>query len=324
MPGSTAHNIHEGYRSEYLAQFAFSSFGTCTSIPGAEDTGLDLLCTMTERLGKHAWARQHYFVQVKSTMEPWRFESENEVRWLIDHPSPIFLCVVSKAEARLRVYQTTARFYIWAMAPTPTLLDLVPTTDQRGNAVSWTPGIPCSLGAPILDFTVQELGDVEFREALRATLASWIDVESTNLRRRRQGTRWFSMPNSYRPNIPVIDPPIAISGGTRSVPPEQTAAAAAEIRDTLAWLTDQLAYGGDLVSAACGILFLYRTGGIPMDPSVTEALMKLNAALGMPSTFGMDCIAPLEELLAQRLTPATKCPYGDGGDPMNPLDPATP
>jgi hypothetical protein len=94
--GSIAPNLHEGSRSEYLAQYVFSSFGT--AVP--EDTGLDIYCTLLEREGRRAWPRAYYAVQVKSNMEPWIFDSEESVRWIIEHPLPIFLCVVLKAEAR--------------------------------------------------------------------------------------------------------------------------------------------------------------------------------------------------------------------------------
>ena len=70
--GALAANFHEGSRSEYLAQYVFASFGTAISVPHQEDTGVDLYCTMTERVGARAWPRYHYTVQVKSTMAPWQ------------------------------------------------------------------------------------------------------------------------------------------------------------------------------------------------------------------------------------------------------------
>ena len=44
MPGAIAANLHEGSRSEYLAQYVFSSWGTAVAIPHQEDSGLDLFC----------------------------------------------------------------------------------------------------------------------------------------------------------------------------------------------------------------------------------------------------------------------------------------
>jgi hypothetical protein len=49
MTGSIAANLHEGSRSEYLAQFVFSSFGTAIPVPHQEDSGLDIYCTLLER-----------------------------------------------------------------------------------------------------------------------------------------------------------------------------------------------------------------------------------------------------------------------------------
>ena len=39
--GSFAFNFHEGGRSEYLALFVFSAFGTCVHVPRQEDHGID-------------------------------------------------------------------------------------------------------------------------------------------------------------------------------------------------------------------------------------------------------------------------------------------
>jgi hypothetical protein len=99
MIGSTSANFHEGSRSEYLAQYVFASLGTSISIPHAEDTGLDLYCTLTERIGQRLWPKAYFSVQVKSTPDLWKFDSAESVRWLIEHPLPIFLCVVNKKEA---------------------------------------------------------------------------------------------------------------------------------------------------------------------------------------------------------------------------------
>ena len=49
--GAIAPNAHEGSRSEYLAQCVFASFGAAVAIPHQEDSGIDLHCTLTERVG---------------------------------------------------------------------------------------------------------------------------------------------------------------------------------------------------------------------------------------------------------------------------------
>jgi hypothetical protein len=82
--GSIATNLHEGSRSEYLAQYVFSSFGTAVPVPHQEDTGLDMYCTLLEPDGRRVWPRAYYSVQVKSTMEPWIFAGPESVRWIIE------------------------------------------------------------------------------------------------------------------------------------------------------------------------------------------------------------------------------------------------
>ena len=100
-PGSLPINFRGGNRSEYLAQFVFSAFGTAIPVPHQEDTGLDIYCTLLQQEGRRAWPRAYYSVQVKSTMDPWEFNGRNSVRWFIEHPLPIFLCIVQKAEAKI-------------------------------------------------------------------------------------------------------------------------------------------------------------------------------------------------------------------------------
>jgi len=46
-PGAVAANLYQGIRSEYLAQYVFSLFGTVTRVPNEEDHGVDLFCTLT-------------------------------------------------------------------------------------------------------------------------------------------------------------------------------------------------------------------------------------------------------------------------------------
>src|SRR4051794_14153724 len=92
--GATSANFHEAGRSEYLAHYVFSSFGTSVPVPRHEDTGLDLYCTLTERIGQRLWPIASYNVQVKSTPDPWEFPDERSVKWIVEHPLPVFLCIV--------------------------------------------------------------------------------------------------------------------------------------------------------------------------------------------------------------------------------------
>jgi hypothetical protein len=200
MAGSIAANLHEGSRSEYLAQFVFSSFGTAIPVPHQEDSGLDIYCTLLERDGQRAWPRAYYSVQVKSTMAPWVFGSPESVRWIIEHPLPIFLCIVQKPEARILVYHTTPRFAVWALPTHPNRLELIPGTETKAPTVDWVTGETFQLKAPILNFTIQEVLDPDFRADVAGVLKFWIDYDVENLFRIKSGIHRFRVPFEYETN----------------------------------------------------------------------------------------------------------------------------
>ncbi len=82
--GCVPANFHEGSRSEVLADYLFSGWGTVTPVRRQDDFGIDLYCTLTERTGQRAVVRDYFVVQVKSTDEPWQFhdrESDKKANW---------------------------------------------------------------------------------------------------------------------------------------------------------------------------------------------------------------------------------------------------
>jgi hypothetical protein len=179
--GALAANLHEGSRSEYLAQYLFASFGTAVPVPHQEDTGVDFYCTLTERVGRRAWPQFHYTVQVKSTMSPWTLRSRRSVRWLVEHKFPLFLCVLEKLKARLRLYHTFPRFLLWAFDQKPESLKLVPGEGDEGVATSWEGRDTISLGAPILDRTVVDFLKKTRVEEAKEVIKSWLKAEAYNL-----------------------------------------------------------------------------------------------------------------------------------------------
>ncbi|MFZ2081241.1 MAG: hypothetical protein WAV38_32260 [Xanthobacteraceae bacterium] len=202
MVGSIAPNLHEGSRSEYLAQYVFSSFGTAIPVPHPEDSGIDIYCTILEREGQRAWPRAYFSVQVKSTMDPWVFSGPESVRWLIEHPLPIFLCVVLKSEARILVYNTTPRFAAWTLPIHQEQLTLIPGTETKAQPVEggWVEGESFQLRAPILNFTIQEILDDTFRNKVVEVLKFWIGYDVENLFRIKCGIHHFQVPYEYETN----------------------------------------------------------------------------------------------------------------------------
>jgi Domain of unknown function (DUF4365) len=243
MPGFT-HGYHEGSRSEYLAAYVFSAFGTASAIPHQEDHGFDLYCTLAQGKGRTRFAFKPYTVQVKSTRDPWVFKNRESVEWFVNHPLPMFLCVVSKAERRFTVFQTTPKYYYWTFgSPLPERLVLCPDfAAAEGECKYWQEPGSGALSAPLLDFTLDQLADDDFFEQVREVLDSWIDLEYENLFQQRTGTRQWISPHKYQPNEP-IDPALTgwcyQSGPAATVSePRQTMAV---LRHSLAWVMDQSA-----------------------------------------------------------------------------------
>ena len=196
LVGSIATNL------QYLAQYVFSSFGTAVPVPHQEDTGLDIYCTLLETDGRRAWPRAYYSVQVKSTMDPWVFAGAESVHWLIEHPLPIFLCIVNKAEASFLIYHTTPRFAAWILPLHKDRLELVPGTEPRAQSVetTWEAGSSFELKAPILRFTIQEALDKTRRAQVAAVLKFWIDNDMENIFRIKCGNHHFQAPYEYVTN----------------------------------------------------------------------------------------------------------------------------
>jgi hypothetical protein len=151
-------------------------------VPHQEDNGVDFYCTLMETVGLRAWPRHQYTVQAKSEAGPRRFKSPDSVKWLVKHPLPLFLMLVDKASATIRIYQTFPRFLIWTTHPQlPAFLELTPEDDGEGTSTQWDNATHFSLGPPIVSRTVIDLLDDTTFQQSKAVLNSWLDAEAKNI-----------------------------------------------------------------------------------------------------------------------------------------------
>lgn len=298
--GALAANLHEGSRSEYFAQYIFASFGTAISVPHQEDTGVDLYCTMTERVGALAWPRYHFTVQVKSTFSPWSFASRESVRWLIEHPLPLFFCIVDKGSARLRVYHTFPRFLAWATGDLPNSLVLKPEDHHNGEATQWSEGTSFSLGAPIIDRTISDLLDDNVWKEVRAVLDSWLRAEQENLARFAMRMPLFVMPYKYTTNIAGSTGGEVFQGSSL---PHRVDEVRGSLGQLLQWLSHAYHYQNDLPGMARVALMLrylypeYQRG----TPDAGFANHAVNQAVGAQS-YVFDGVDQIAEALDAFLT----------------------
>jgi hypothetical protein len=277
MPGSTSANFHEGSRSEYLAHYVFASFGTAVAVPHQEDTGLDLYCTLTERLGQEIWPQAYFSVQVKSNATPWTFPNPQSVKWLIEHPLPVFLCVVNKVALELQLYHTCPRFYAWSLPPLHGKLELIPGAAGEGKCVQWEGGTSYSLSAPILKFTVSDIHKEDFREEVKEVLKFWIGIEEQNLRRVKNRILQFSMPGKYRTNAKG-DGSVVRHWSVRPRE-EDRKQAILSLEPQLTWLAQTLWTSGDISGAVRAVL-LHRYFFKDLRVSESSLLSHIHSALG--------------------------------------------
>lgn len=243
MPGSTAPNLHEGGRSEIIADYLFSTWGTVTPVRRQDDFGVDLYCTLTERVGQRAMVTGYYSVQVKSNTQAWVFAKADEIRWLIEHPTPLFLACVDKCGGVLSVYQTIPRF-VAGFSTEPYPLELLPSNDEEGRIVHWCEGQSLSLSAPILRVSLSDLCDTAKLERFKSVMRFWVELDQHNCMLRRMGVLRVQTPSSYRVNeLPDMSEGFSERG--------QYAETAPQLKEALATLGQQLDYVGRRL-LACG------------------------------------------------------------------------
>jgi hypothetical protein len=248
MVGAVARNLHTGSRSEVLADYLFSGWGTVTPTRRQDDYGVDLHCTLTKPMGQRAVVTDYYSVQVKSNDDPWKFETADEIKWVFEYPTPLFLACVDKSGGVLSIYHTMPRF-LAGFYPAPSLLELTPTALDDGECAQWAEGgQKFSLSAPILRVSLADLLDEVRLLALREVLQYWVTLDSYNCDLRRMGLLRFRMPDRYRANEAPLRSGTVEQGMTRPTP-KQLARAVRTLFEAADCVGDQLRTQGDRAGA---------------------------------------------------------------------------
>jgi hypothetical protein len=199
MVGSIARNPHTGSRSEILADYLLSGWGTVTPVRRQDDHGIDLHCTLTKSVGKRAVVTDYYSVQVKSGNRPWVFDSPEAVRWLFDYPTPLFLGCVDKKKGVLTIYQTMSRI-LAAFYDPPSKLKLTPLDEDVGRVAQWAHPEQYSLSKPILRVSVEDFMDDKKLSVYREVMQSWVRLDSLQCDRKRNGILRIETPLEYQTN----------------------------------------------------------------------------------------------------------------------------
>jgi hypothetical protein len=158
-------------------------------------------------VGQRLRVREYFSIQVKSSgISHWSFNDAASVRWLVEHPLPLFLSTVDKKKGVVRVYHTIARFQIWALGDLPSRVILKPEDGCDGQFDPCA-GLPtCSLSAPVLEVGLADLTDDVRMRKLREVFAYWVALDRDNCELVRAGLFRFRRPRSYKTNtIPSTD-----------------------------------------------------------------------------------------------------------------------
>ena len=206
MPASIAKNAQEGTRSEYLAQFLLSHFGTAIPVPHPEDSGIDLYCTLGRRVGRRFLVENQYLVQVKSNSEPISYIGSEEVQWLLSHKYPLFICIVSKQSASVEIYQTLSLATISAKQGFDNLYLHAKTnkTNEYFPQDIQSNDLNIYLGKPIVKFSAIQISNKDFSRACCETLRSWIELDQENIDIKSTGYTGYRIPEKWKTNEPVI------------------------------------------------------------------------------------------------------------------------
>lgn len=190
--GLITYNLREGFRSEYIAHFAFSAFGPANPYPQEDDYGLDLICNLAEIDGKVMKIKSAYGVQVKSEGTPFVFKGKDALRWLNSLEFPMFLADISKKRFSIKIYTT---WNLNRLLPSidfsnkdsiPDQVSFIPdSSDQLQGPDISTGNIP--IGKPILEFGIEKLAEKSARDSYWKILKEWIDLDNDNYRFRRAG-----------------------------------------------------------------------------------------------------------------------------------------
>jgi hypothetical protein len=142
-------NAKEGSRSEILADYWFSRWGAVTPVRRSDDFGIDLYCTLFDEVGKSAVVRDYFSVQVKSGLIPWNFTAGDQVRWLVEYPTPLFLACVDKKKLTVSIHHAMIRFLLRAFAsrksPSVLLRRSVGYLWAKRRWFGWTSKAPISI-----------------------------------------------------------------------------------------------------------------------------------------------------------------------------------
>lgn len=189
--GVTARNTRQGFRSEYIARYIFSAFGTAVEVSQGNDIGIDILCSLTYNEGKLIIVKSSYGVQVKSKNSKFKYKGKQATTWLSKLEYPLLLASVDKKGSKIKIYSTwNLNRYLLSLHTedeqkfpdeicfVTSKVDGYSEPDNRGN-------IP--VGKPILEFDFSDINNNSMLNKYYKVLSEWLEIDNRNYLLRRAG-----------------------------------------------------------------------------------------------------------------------------------------
>jgi hypothetical protein len=202
LTGSIAQNLHQGSRSEYLAQYFFSSFGTSIPTPHQEDSGIDLQCTLGEISGKRLLVDSYFFVQVKSLKDNICYSSVESCNWLLSLNYPLIICVINKKKNLIELFHT---IQLSRLFPNNNISKIeLSFSNQKDGEFLIEDNISektILLDNPILKCNINDLSDYKNIEKHKLLLKYWVSLDQKNILRRKIGLNAVIFPMNIQTNI---------------------------------------------------------------------------------------------------------------------------
>jgi len=225
-----------------------------TTVIPIEDYGIDLYCTLTKNDGLRSVVTDYYSVQIKSSADPWVFDTVEKIKWLLDYSTPLFLGCVDSTKTVLSIYQTMPR-YLAGFSEPGARLTLEPSEEDDGKFAQWSDGERFSLSAPIIRVSLAELSEPDRLESLRKVFQYWVRLDSYNSDLRRMGILRLRMPDKYRVNEGAVAEAL-IEQGRLQLSPAQLKRALQTLVEVVDCVGNQLRVTGDRERALYAALLL--------------------------------------------------------------------
>jgi hypothetical protein len=199
VTGSIAGNLHQGARSEYLAQYFFTAFGTSVVTPRPEDYGVDLFCTTGRHISNRLLITHYYLVQVKSTLEEVEYQSRDSVRWLTSQNYPLFICVVDKKREQIQLFSTIKLFQIFDSSEIENITMLLSNSVEKVQEQATTKSL--DLYPPILSVSIGDIAIPEKLGRLKSIIEYWVELANVNIDWRNIGISLSLSHKKYSSNV---------------------------------------------------------------------------------------------------------------------------